>query len=614
MSRIDCRIELPADLANRRKTWPSFAASSTSWNALAQHGAAQPGGGDGAGHRREHAQGTQAGLAVPRDGAVLTDHGRLSPAERVFTVFTRVRPGEGRSLLLFFAHAFLLLFSYYIAKALREAFLLSQFTAEVRAYAVAVIALLLMIIVPAYSIVRRRLDGAGLLRAVIIFFAANMLVFAALARSGTRFGFAFFVWVSIYGVMVPAQFWAFATDAFNLKSGQRLFPLIMVGGNLGALAGAKSAHLAVAALTPEGLMLVATAALLLTVGISARAAAAIPEGSRASSREREREPLNLLGGIGLALRDRYLSLIALLVVLLNWINSTGEFILADIVRANAGAQAAASGGALETRALITAFYGDFQFWFTLAGVLIQLFLVSRIYRWVGLPGALLVLPVVAALGYGLIAFIPIFSLIRLVKIAENSIDYSLMNTTRQALFLPVTRDAKYEGKTAIDTFFWRFGDLVQAGVVYAGLHWLHWSASQFAMLNLALALVWLALAVAIGREFVRMARENVTNLAPEAARPIGDLLYEPGQPFQHVVAGDCFRDDDPGDVLRLQARLADGRPLPRWMRFDMRHRTFTGVVPSEVSEELTVMVVASDVDGMEASSCFRLRRVTRFDG
>jgi AAA family ATP:ADP antiporter len=382
---------------------------------------------------------------------MLTDHSNLSPAERVITLFTRVRPGEGRSLLLFFAHAFLLLFSYYVAKALREAFLLSQFPAEVRAYAVAVIALLLMILVPAYSVVRRRLDGARLLRAVILFFAANMVIFGILARSGMRVGFAFFVWVSIYGVMVTAQFWAFATDAFNLKSGQRLFPLIMVGGNLGALVGAKSAHLGVAVLTPEGLMLVATAALLATVGISGRAAAAVPEGSRASCANHEREPLNLLGGIGLALRDRYLRLIAVLVVLLNWINSTGEFILADIVSRNAGAQVAASGGALQKRELIAAFYGDFQFWFTLAGVLIQLFLVSRIYRRVGVPGALLVLPVIAALGYGLIAFVPIFSMIRLVKIAENSIDYSLMNTTRQALFLPVNRDAKYEGKTAIAT-------------------------------------------------------------------------------------------------------------------------------------------------------------------
>ena len=122
-----------------------------------------------------------------------------------------------------------------------------------------------------------------------------------------------------------------------------------------------------------------------------------------------------------------------------------------------------------------------------------------------MQGALVVLPIVAALGYGLIVFVPIFSIIRLVKIGENSVNYSLMNTTRHALFLPVDRDAKYEGKTAIDTFFWRVGDLIQAGVVFAGLHWLDWTAA-IALLNLALALVWIGLAFAIGREFARSRR------------------------------------------------------------------------------------------------------------
>ena len=92
-------------------------------------------------------------------------------------------------------------------------------------------------------------------------------------------------------------------------------------------------------------------------------------------------------------------------------------------------------------------------------------------------------------------FIPIFSLIRRIKMAENGVDYSLMNTTRQALFLPVDRDAKYDGKTAIDTFFWRFGDLIQAVGIYVGLHCWAGSATQFAMLTFLLSLVWIGLAV-----------------------------------------------------------------------------------------------------------------------
>jgi AAA family ATP:ADP antiporter len=547
---------------------------------------------------------------------MLTDHSGLSPFERLLTLFTRVRPGEGRSAFLFFAHAFLLLFSYQVVKALREAIMLVKFTAEVRSYAVAVIALVLMVLVPVYGRVRRRLDGARLLQAVTAFFALNLLAFAAAAAAGAPIAFSFFVWVSVFGVVVIAQLWAFAADSFNLKSGQRLFPVIMVGANLGALAGAKSAQLAVDLLTPVGLMVTATVTLLATLAFAAPERLAVPDGSRPLAVEHGPTPPSLLGGIGLVLRDRYLLLIALLVVLLNWINTTGEFILADFVQRDAAARVAASGGALEAGALITAFYGSFQFWVTVAGLSIQLLLVARIYRHVGVRGALLVHPVIVAIGYGLIAlapmlagFVPIFTLIRLVKIAENGVDYSLMNTTRHALFLPVDRDAKYEGKTAIDSFFWRFGDLIQAGVVYAGLNWLGWGVPQFAVLNLLLALVWIGLAFAIGREFAAKARENVINVAPEVGAPIPDLRYEPGRPLDHVVPADAFRDADPGDVLNLAAQLADGRPLPAWLRFEARSRRFTGLPPTGMVEELTVKVVASDVDGLEASSSFRLRAV-----
>jgi AAA family ATP:ADP antiporter len=201
-----------------------------------------------------------------------------------------------------------------------------------------------------------------------------------------------------------------------------------------------------------------------------------------------------------------------------------------------------------------------------------------------------------------------------VKIAENATDYSLMNTTRQALFLPVDRDAKYEGKTAIDTFFWRIGDLLQAGMVYVGVNLLNWTAPTFALLNLVLAIVWIGLAVAIGREFGRKAQENVINVAPEVGRPIADLDYWPGRPLEHLVADDAFVDADPGDVLYLSARLADGRNLPAWLTFDAQRRCFSGHPPEGYFEELTILVTASDVDGLEVSSTFMLRRAVSHDG
>ncbi len=548
-----------------------------------------------------------------------SDHASLTRFERLLSLVTRVAPGEGRTAFLFFLHGFLLLASYQVVKALREAFMLTKFSAESRAYAVAAMALVLMLIVPLYGRLRHHLDGAQLLRAVTIFFVATLPLFAVLSHYGMPIAFAFFIWVGIYGVMVVSQMWAFAADSFNVRSGQRLFVVIMLGANLGALAGSKLTQVAVAALSPMGLMILATGTLGATLFLASPERAAIPAESRVIEIDRSRPVPQLLGGIGLVLRDRYLLTIALFVVLLNWINTTGEFILADFVKADAVARVAESDGALEMGSLITAFYGNFNFWVTLISLAIQLFLVSRIYQVVGVRGALLVHPIIVAVGYGVLViaplvggFIPIFSLIRRIKFAENGLDYSLMNTTRQALFLPVDRDSKYDGKTAIDTFFWRFGDLIQAVGVYVGLNLLDWKTHEFALLNLVLALVWIALAAVMGRNYSRKSQENVVNIAPEAIDPIPDLLYSPGESFMHPVSPTAFYDAEPGDVLKLRACCDDGHRLPHWIRFNVHLQAFVGTAPLNVEiAELRITVIASNLDGLEARSTFMVRRLAR---
>ena len=129
-------------------------------------------------------------------------------------------------------------------------------------------------------------------------------------------------------------------------------------------------------------------------------------------------------------------------------------------------------------------------------------------------------------------FIPIFSLIRRIKVADNGgVDYSLMNTDTAWRFLPVDRDSKYDGKMAIDTFFWRFGDFIQAIAIFIGLNLLGWKTHQFAVLNFALSLVWIGLAVMMGRSYKRKAQQNLVNSAPEAMEPIPDLQFSKGQPF-----------------------------------------------------------------------------------
>jgi AAA family ATP:ADP antiporter len=213
-------------------------------------------------------------------------------------------------------------------------------------------------------------------------------------------------------------------------------------------------------------------------------------------------------GFALVLSDRYLLRIAGLMMILNLVNTTGEYILGETVAGAAkAAVAAGTAGGLDAERIIGGFYGDYFTWVNIASAVIQALLVSRILKHVGVAGAILVLPLVALAGYAILAFLPVLAIIRSAKIAENSLDYSLQNTARNALYLPTSREAKYKAKQANDTFFVRFGDLLSAGLVFAGLNWLRFEPRQFALVNAGLVLVWLFLAVSLGRRFRRLSGE-----------------------------------------------------------------------------------------------------------
>jgi AAA family ATP:ADP antiporter len=198
------------------------------------------------------------------------------------------------------------------------------------------------------------------------------------------------------------------------------------------------------------------------------------------------------------LRSPYLRLIAALIVLLNVVNTTGEYLIARLLSAEVQELAQLHPG-FDKQAFIGAFTGTYQFWVGITALLMQAFVTSRLVRYRGLGGVLLALPLIAMGGYSIIAAGVGFSVVRWIKTAENAADYSIMNTARQMLWLPTSREEKYKAKQAIDTFFVRGGDVVSAGVVYAGTHLLHLGVPQFAAVNLTMTVVWLTLALRILR-------------------------------------------------------------------------------------------------------------------
>ena len=145
------------------------------------------------------------------------------------------------------------------------------------------------------------------------------------------------------------------------------------------------------------------------------------------------------------------------------------------------------------------FYGEFYSLFNLLGFTMQILVVSRVMRLLGVGGALFVHPVAALVGYLGMAGMPNLGFVRNLKVLDNSLDYSLNNTAMQALWLPTSREAKYKAKQAVDSFFYRAGDVLAAVVVWAGQR-LAFSVPDFAAINAGISLVWISVAFGLRRE------------------------------------------------------------------------------------------------------------------
>jgi AAA family ATP:ADP antiporter len=490
-----------------------------------------------------------------------------------------------------------MMMSYYILKTIREPILLTKATAETKSYAAAATALFLLFIIPLYGLLFRHTSKQRLTRLITEFFLASLLIFILMGVKGVDISFAYYVWVGIFSVLITAQFWAFAADTYNVKSGQRLFPLIMVGATAGSLVAPPLSGALFPTLGPWWLMFIAMVLLALTLPCVSWARSSVPPGSRARLDAPDTEKKSgLLGGLGLVFTDRYLFLLALLIMLLNWVNTTGEYILAEMVVRQADFVVATQPGG-DKGNFIAAFYGNFYFTVNALTLMTQVFLVSRIIRWIGVGGAILVLPLIAMFGYGLVVFIPVFSIIQVVKIIENSTDYSLMNTTRHALYLPLNASKKYEGKTTIEAFFWRFGDLAQAGGIYVGLNWFKFDVGQFALLNMVLAGLWLTIACKVGQLYKVQEKQEASNLPPQLVHSIEDRFAPAGKPFFFELPENTFVDPDEGDVLTISAHLVEDAELPPWLEFDPELLAFSGRPPSDVAARTQLILRATDFDG-----------------
>ncbi|MBI2895587.1 MAG: MFS transporter [Deltaproteobacteria bacterium] len=433
---------------------------------------------------------------------------------RLLAPIVDVRPGELAALFVSMAWIFCALTAYYIIKPIRSIVLQEQIGVDNKPIALLATTAFVAVFATAYGAVVPRVARKKLIVWTFVVFIGCLCAFASfLGSGGATAGYVFYVWVSTFNLMVVSQFWALAADVWTKEEGKRLFGFIGVGGVTGGIFGTQVVSRFAEGLTTAQMLVIAAGLLAVCLGL---ALFVLSFGERKAEAEPPRREAKDAGPdasgtsnvVSMVLGSPYLRLIALMMLILNIVNTNNEWILDKVVEGEGFSKAA-----------LKRFYGDYFFFQNVITFLIQLFVTGRVQRRYGARGALVFEPVIGLVGALSFLASPVLAVIRWHKTFENASDYSIQSNTRELLYLPVSKVEKYGAKNFNDTFVVRGGDALAAGSIIVAtsvlIPWLGLGLGLKTLIGIdfVLCVAWLLIVQRLGR----MNREKMEGLAGGAS-------------------------------------------------------------------------------------------------
>jgi ATP/ADP translocase len=408
-----------------------------------------------------------------------------------------------RALLLAFC-LFLIISCVVIGKVARDALFLARFSASQLPYADITSGVLVGFVVAAYLRIGRRVTLRTLLAGSQIFFAANPLVFWALAHYYHPVWLfpVFYIWVGMFSVLAPTQVWTLANYVLTTREAKRVFGIVAAGGIFGWIFAGFVAKSAAHAFGTESLLFVMVPLLLMSSVLTELAwrTTTHPSGSDESAEGiAGTGQKDVRGSVRLVASSPYLRAIAVVICVSNLVTMFTAWQFKAIAQ-----------HAFANKDTLAAFFGSFYLYAGLLGLFFQFFLTTRLLRRFGIGTMLFLMPVVVLLGSaGLLIFGTLTAVI-LLKGSDQVLRYSIDRASVELLYLPLSPRLKLQAKWFIDTVVWRFGDGIAGILVLIFATYLHWPAQKLSWISLVLISIWLTSVVIAGRQYLFVLRDSIT--------------------------------------------------------------------------------------------------------
>jgi len=413
--------------------------------------------------------------------------------------FVHVKEGEAPKVLLTFLYFFLVITAYYVIKPVSRSLVLGDLGSRFVPYVDLISAIVMGPMVTLFARLAGRIEKHRLVSLTFFAVAGCLVGFWRLLQLSDKWVVAaFYIWVSIFSVLVVTLFWLVANDLYHAREAKRLFGFIGSGGILGGIVGSSIAAAGAKLIGTKQLLLLSATLLLVCWAVVQRLWRYAPP--IASDRPDHAQPRTpYFSKLHTSLRSlsgsRYLLLLVGLVAISKIVSTLIYYQFNPFIEQMFPNQDAK-----------TAFTGLFFGWMNIAAFLIQFVFTSWILRRMGLAFALLFLPVGLLAGSMGLILVPMFWLAASAELYDGSMNYSLQQTAKEMLYLPMDRSIRYQIKPFIDMVVFRFGKGIAAIAGIVCLDWLGLNSRVLAYVCVPLIIGWLVLAVQLRHDYITTIR------------------------------------------------------------------------------------------------------------
>lgn len=359
---------------------------------------------------------------------------------------------------------------------------------------------------------------------------------------------AFYVWAEVVSNLFIVQFWTLANDLHDARSAKRLFGTIGSARPLGTVLVGLGTGVVVKAIGTAQMLFVLAglmagiAGLAIVISRQPRAEHAIRAGTQPTRR----------GPAPRIVSDPYVRSLAFVILLVFIALTVGDFQFKAIARASYHGDTLAQ------------FFSLFYAGTGAVSFLFQVAVTPRLLARLGVGWGLATMPTVFATASAALLAIPKLAIATVLKFADNGLQYTIHETTLQALYVPFAPAVKARTRAFLDAVVKPLS--YGAGGLVLVLVARHFRPEQLAVVTLPVVVAWLAMIPVTRRRYLRQLEATLSARGAlaldheyqldSAGRQALIHVLETGEPRQVLIALDQLGGDRSEEFARAVSALA----------------------------------------------------------